>query len=97
MYSFPTIQPDMMNLYDIYTKKKRFHGASEGKESACNAEDPSMYVCMRVLVAQSCLTLFNPINCSPPGSAVHGILQARILEWVAIPFSSMCIYIYIYI
>ena len=54
-----------------------------------------MYVCVCVLVAQSCLTLFNPINCSPPGSSVHGILQARILEWVAIPFSSMCIYIYI--
>ena len=39
------------------------------------------------LVAQSCLTLFNPMDCSPPGSSVHGILQARILEWVAIPFS----------
>ena len=32
-------------------------------------------------------TLCDPINCSPPGSSVHGILQARILEWVAIPFS----------
>ena len=40
-----------------------------------------------VLVAQSCLTLCNPMHCSPPGSSVHGILQARILEWVAIPFS----------
>ena len=37
-------------------------------------------------VAQSCLTLCNPIDCSPPGSSVHGILQARILEQVAIPF-----------
>ena len=35
-------------------------------------------------VAQSCLTLFDPMDCSPPGSSVHGILQARILEWVAI-------------
>ena len=42
---------------------------------------------VEVLVAQSCLTLCNPMNCSPPGSSVHGILQARILEWVAIPFS----------
>ena len=33
--------------------------------------------------AQSCLTLFNPLDCSPPGSSVHGILLARILEWVA--------------
>jgi len=40
-----------------------------------------------VTVAQSCLTLFNPLNCSPPGFSVHGILQARILEWVAISFS----------
>ena len=36
---------------------------------------------------QSCLTLWDPINCSPPGSSVHEILQARILEWVAIPSS----------
>ena len=40
-----------------------------------------------VLVAQSCLTLCNPMDCSPPGSSAHGILQARILEWVDIPFS----------
>ena len=38
-------------------------------------------------VAQSCPTLCNPMDCSPPGSSVHGILQARILEWVAISFS----------
>ena len=42
---------------------------------------------MKVLVAQSCLTLCDPMDCIPPGSSVHGILQARILEWVAIPFS----------
>ena len=35
-------------------------------------------------VAQSCLTLCNPMDCSLPGSSLHGILQARILEWVAI-------------
>ena len=38
--------------------------------------------------AQSCLTLCDPMECSPPGSSVHGIFQARILEWVAISFSS---------
>ena len=37
--------------------------------------------------AQSCPTLCNPMDCSPPGSSVHGILQARVLEWVAISFS----------
>ena len=43
-------------------------------------------VCVYVLVAQLCLTLCDPMDCSPPGSFVHGILQARILEWVAISF-----------
>ena len=38
-------------------------------------------------VTQSCPTLCDPGDCSPPGSSVHGILQARILEWVAISFS----------
>ena len=38
-------------------------------------------------VAQSCLTLCDPMDYSPPGSSVHGISQARILEWVAISFS----------
>ena len=38
-------------------------------------------------VAQSCPTLCDPMDCSPPGSSIHGILQARILEWVAISFS----------
>ena len=40
-----------------------------------------------MLVTQSCLTLWEPMNHSPPGSSVHGILQARIMAWVAIPFS----------
>ena len=44
-------------------------------------------VSLCVLVAQSDLTLCDPMNCSPPGSSVHGISQARILEWVAIFFS----------
>ena len=39
------------------------------------------------LVAQSCPTLWEPMDCSPPGSSVHGILQARILEWVVMPSS----------
>ena len=38
-------------------------------------------------VAQSCLTLCNSMNCSLPGSSVHGIFQASVLDWVAIPFS----------
>ena len=42
---------------------------------------------VKVLFAQLCLTLCNPMDCSWPGSPVHGVLQARMLEWVAIPFS----------
>ena len=42
---------------------------------------------VKVLVAQLCPTLSDPMNSSPPGSSVHRILQARILGWVAIPFS----------
>ena len=38
-------------------------------------------------VAQSCLTLSDPVDCSPPGSSVHGIFQPRVLEWGAIAFS----------
>ena len=42
---------------------------------------------MGCFLLQSCLTLCDPMDCSPPGSSVHGILQARILEWVAISLS----------
>ena len=45
-----------------------------------------MYIHSKSL--QACPTLFDPIDCNPPGSSVHGILQGRILEWVAISFSS---------
>ena len=45
-------------------------------------------VCLSLCpVTRLCPTLFNPMNCSPPGSSVHGILQTRILEWDAIFFS----------
>ena len=55
------------------------------QENTCGREN-SNSLC-KVLVTQSCLTLCDPMNSSLPGSSVHGILQARILEWVAIPFS----------
>ena len=45
---------------------------------------------VKVVVAQLCPTLCDLMDCSPPGSSVHGILQARILEWVAFPFSRGC-------
>ena len=52
--------------------------------------------CMKVKseseVAQSCPTLHDPMDCSPPGSSARGIFQARVLEWGAIAFSSVCNY-----
>ena len=41
-----------------------------------------------MLIAQSCKTLCDPMDSSPPGSSVHGILQDREVEWVVIPFSN---------
>ena len=55
--------------------------------------------CMKVKseseAAQLCLTLSDPKDCSPSGSSVHGIFQARVLEWVAIAFSGLYYYDYV--
>ena len=60
------------------------------KDILCNRTEYSQYltitmngVCVCVLLAQLCPTLCDPTDCSLPGSSVHGILQARTLEWVA--------------
>ena len=50
-------------------------------------QDTRGRACVRAKLLQSCPTLCGPMDCSPPGSSVHGILQARILEWVAMPSS----------
>ena len=58
---------------------------------AAESEEESKSLLMKVKseseVAQSCPTLSNPMDCSPPGSSVHGIFQSRVLEWGAIAFS----------
>ena len=48
-----------------------------------------MHACLHAKLLQSCPTLCDPMDSSPPGSSVHGILQARILEWVTISFSDL--------
>ena len=54
-----------------------------------------VYVCVLAKLLQLCPALCHPLDCSPLGSSVHGILQARILEWVAMPLLIyMCVYIY---
>ena len=57
------------------------------KESRCVSLTSFMLACMLAKSLQSCLTLCEPMDCSLPGSSVHGILQVRILEWVAMPSS----------
>ena len=46
-----------------------------------------VYAKVKVLVAQSCPSFCDTMDCNPPGSSVHAIFQARTLEWVANPFS----------
>ena len=53
----------------------------------CFSASFSLYHCCFCLVIQSCPSLCDPMDCSPPGSSAHGISQARTLEWVAISFS----------
>ena len=65
------------------TESKRIHVHIANRKFCLNN------ICVKLFseVAQSCPTLCDPVDCSPPGSSVHRILQARILEWVAISFS----------
>ena len=53
---------------------------------------PLFCPCVHAKSLQLCLTLSDPMDSSPPGSSVPGILQARILEWVAISFFNACIH-----
>ena len=73
----PTLEADFFTIWAIPLLNR-----SSMKAIICLS-----HVC--VSVAQSSLTLCDPMDCSPPGSYVHGILQAEILEWVAIPFSKV--------
>ena len=63
----------------------------------CMCTHVCMCVHMCVIVAQLCLTLCDPMDCCQPGSSVHEILQAKSLEWVAIPFSKcVCMHVCLY-
>ena len=70
----------------IFISSVHFLGKSTGVGCHC------LLQCMKVKseseVAQWCLTLSHPMDCSPPGSSIHGIFQARALEWGAISFSN---------
>ena len=77
MYIFSI--PKILNIKG----KGGFPGGSVVKNPPANAEEGES----ESEVAQSCPTLCDPVDCSLPGSSVHGICQARILEWGAISFS----------
>ena len=64
---------------------EKYEGRSIFNAKAGGEGNLNVSVC--VLVAQSCPTLCDPMDYSPPGSSVHGILQARKPEWAAMPFS----------
>ena len=70
-------------LFPWLSSQPRISCQSIYPNSKCSAE-----VKVKGLVAQSCLTLCDPMDCSLPSSSVHGISPARILEWVAISFST---------
>ena len=70
------------HLKALFSKECKLNSANEW--SLCVCVCTITQVC--VLVAQPCLTLCDPTDCNPPGSSIHGILQARVPEWVAIAF-----------
>ena len=73
-FSFPWSPGPLFRLWALFVG----HGAAELVSVLCLT---------RAKLHQSCLTLCKPMDCSAPGSSIHGILQARILEWVAMPSS----------
>ena len=71
-------------LSPVLTEK---HVIGEGRDKELHSSYSFVIPCYCCLIGKLCLTLCDPMDCSLPGSSVHGILQARILEWAAISFS----------
>ena len=78
--ALPALLSQISNVRSLYS---RLHGTVH---KACFSLWSCIHEC-ECEVAQSCLTLCNPMDCSLPGSSVHGIFQAIVLEWIAISFS----------
>ena len=72
---------------DVANQLTLNQGDCPGLSRWTNVINMRVQVCVRAKSLQLFLTLCDPMNCSPSGSSVHGILPARILEWVAVPFS----------
>ena len=83
-----TFQPYHYPFPILLLKGSTENNKKKQKEPQCSYLGIGLNIdCMRVCVCYSCLTLCDPMDCSPPGSSFYGILQAWILEWVAMPFS----------
>ena len=86
----PSLQADSLPLCYLGSPRIMVTLERSGEDSGCWRHKNDFLNAIKVLsclVAQSCLALYNPMDCSPPGSSVHGILQARILVRVATSFS----------
>ena len=70
------------NLFESVNSKPADMGGGGGRGRQLYTQPGHVYMCDKLLP-----TLCNPMDCSPPGSSVHGILQARTLKWVAVPSS----------
>ena len=84
LQSCPTLQPHRRQPTRLH---RPWDYPSKNTAVGCHFLLQCMKVKTEREVAQSCLTLSDPMDCSLPGSSVNGILQARVLEWVAIAFS----------
>ena len=73
-----------MEIHKSWNQKGRKMGVQAGDQVT---NELYKHMCLLVKSLQSCVTLCDPMDHSPPGSSVHGVLQARTLEWVAMPFS----------
>ena len=74
---FRVLRPEVLSLQGM---QKYRPVCTSGKNTGVTGHFQPHVLC--VLVAQLCLTLCDPMVCSPPGSSVHGVFQARILQWV---------------
>ena len=89
-----SVMPDSVRPYSQQPTRLCCPWDSPGKNTGVGCH--FLLQCMKVksesAIAQSCPTFRDPMDCSPPGSSIHGIFQARVLEWGAIAFSKCFLY-----